>query len=306
MADGDGTEPNEPNRPAAPKAPPPGFAGPRPQPPPGFAGPRPPIGGPGAPTGPGGLPPSVVQPLPPTGERASTREARRGSDRRVALWIFAGLAIVAAGVGIKVLSGSGSKVDDATAKRSVPADTTAPQAADPRFHRFVRDYCDQKDATQAAKASPYKPGSLSYTTVSYQQAIGAPGPRTGWFMLNVSPKVGTPEEVSSFEGVAPARLQLATCVRTKGEEQTGINCTYEGDPTFGDEQAVVALVRTRYELQVHEVKTGRVVATGEVATDDETCPEDALVEGGDTVSAPMVPQIITDWFRQHFQGGVPS
>ncbi|MFN8019001.1 MAG: hypothetical protein U0P45_12890 [Acidimicrobiales bacterium] len=174
---------------------------------------------------------------------------------------------------------------------------------DPAFHRFVRDFCTTQDKAQADKATPYKPGTLAYTSVFYPQAIGAPGQRTGWFMLNISPTVGTPEEESSFSGTPSARLQLATCVTGPSERSTGINCSYDGDPALGGEASVVELVQTTYDLTVYEVASGKVVAKGQVATDGKTCPKDALVEMGDTVSSPMTNQIITAWFASHAKGG---
>lgn len=283
------SQPVAPAEPTGPGAAPPGFA----------AG----VGIPG--TQGAGVPPTVPPAIVPPREPVRRPPPKRSNGPL----IFGAIAVLAVVGLIFALQKGLESSDDAKSAPTKTVESTAVPSNpnnDPKVVEFVRDYCSLTDKSLASEVPPYEPGETAYTSVFYKQAIGAPGQRTGWVLMPTSPEVGSPMDPDEFLAIDATDVRLAACLEIGPGEPTELNCTYtQTNPNLPEGDQFTMLMRTPYIVRVYEIHTGEVVATGSVATADDVCPEEALVELSDNVSGPMTEAIIATWFTEHFVDGVP-
>lgn len=231
-----------------------------------------------------------------------------GAKRSKGPTILVVLAMVGAVAFILVVQGMLSEGDEAgeQAAKTVVSTSVAPNPDnDPKVLAFVETYCIVPDRSLAGAVPAYDPSSEALASVFYDQAIGAPGPRTGFFIQPVAPKVGTAIEGEDIPAITATEVRLAACLERGPGIPTEVRCTYTQDPSLGLGDAETTLYQTPYGITVTEIHSGTVIATGEVLTTATDCPSPALVELSDNVSGPMTPELVTAWFSEHFVDGKP-
>lgn len=237
------------------------------------------------------------------------RPAPKASKRPFVL-LLAALAFVAGAVVVQRALRAADDTEKDQPVQAVP-DTGIPpnEDNDPDLVAAARDYCTSRPTAEVAGRMPaYDPKDEAYSTVFWDQAIGAGSPtvRTEWYLQPLTPELGFPMDSEEFGAVDVTKVRLATCLDRRGTTPSSKRCAFTGDPALGAGDAQVTLVATTYDVTVYEIRTGKVLTTGQVLTDTSACPASAMPEGEDYVSGPMTDDLIRAWFAEHLAGGTPS
>jgi hypothetical protein len=101
-------------------------------------------------------------------------------------------------------------------------------------------------------------------------------------------------------------VSLAVCLSEESSEPSGGNCDYELTNSDDRGRLVRApLLATTYQAQLYELRSGSVLASGEVTTAVDECPELAYVEV-EGVSNPLPAEAVVLWMASQLPGGIPA
>jgi len=168
---------------------------------------------------------------------------------------------------------------------------------------LIEGFCaDPKPLTSPGTIATFTPGAGAVAFVEVPQPASSTDPVEN-VVAQVSPTVGDP----TLQLAASVDLvSLAVCVDQTGSTKTGTTCRYElTNPSSVGERDEAPLLETSYRVRVMELRTGKAVATGNLTSSTEACPEYAYI-GGKGVSAALTPEQVLGWVGEHLAGGQPG
>lgn len=190
------------------------------------------------------------------------------------------LALAALGGGIAIAQ----RVDERETAEQVERDATAGDV--------VRGWCDDpRPWSGPGTVASYVPGegAVAFLEVpTPASALEASEP----VVMQIAPQV-TDDALDLDEAVS--YVSLAVCVSQTGTAPTDLACRYEltNKSELGEEDTV-PLVETTYRARIRVLDTAKVVATGNLTSTTDACPEEAyMVPSG--VSNPLTSDQVIEW-----------
>lgn len=164
----------------------------------------------------------------------------------------------------------------------------------------VERYCEQPRALD--DATPFQPGQPAAAHIEVPQPESSTEPPSA-LTAPASPSVGDPSlDLEASIGL----VSLRVCVTPAGTEPTEGSCEYRfTNPDDRGEQTSAQLEATTFTAELYDLHTGEVLASGELATATDRCPEFAVLDGG-RVSNPLDPGVVLLWLSGVLPGGVPA
>lgn len=188
------------------------------------------------------------------------------------------LAILGGGIAVA------QRIDEQDAAEQAEREATAADV--------VRGWCDDpRPWTGPGTIAPYAPGEGAVAFIDVPtpaSALAASEP----VVMQIAPTV-TDDPLDLDEAVS--YVSLAVCVSQTGTSPTDLACRYEltNKSELGDEDSV-PLVETTYRARIRVLETAEVVATGNLSSATDACPQEAyLVPSG--VSNPLTSEQIIEW-----------
>ena len=178
---------------------------------------------------------------------------------------------------------------------------TASKAADARV-ALVRGFCaDDRALGASSGVVGFKPGTGAVAYVQLPQPASSTEP-AGSRVVQVSPIVGKPN-LSLAKSIN--LVSLAACVDERASAVVPGTCDYDlTNPSSVGTSATAKLVKTSYRVRLIEMRTGKTLTSGTIATPTDACPAFAFI-GGDGVSNPLTDTLILKWVGQHLPAGHP-
>ena len=188
---------------------------------------------------------------------------------------------------------------------------------------FLRKYC-AKPGARWAEVPAYEAAAPSSTHLvfaeegldnGYHKDVPGeskrPGPPTSWGGgVALSPATGT---MCGQGDAAPVRT--VTCISLAATEPSGkvrAFLTGPGAPVVGatPDSADLQLARNRFSVKVFELRTGKVLHQGQIATPAEVRPEQVITEEGQPLGTQVAYGITQHdalaWLSSHFVAGEPA
>jgi hypothetical protein len=232
-----------------------------------------------------------VEPFPTQGGTPpDPSSGRRTARRAIGAVLVAALAIAAIGSGWAYLRDRDDAPEQAAPTVSTDdADEVAEPGEDPRAE-LVRGFCDDPRALGDEMAE-FVPGQGAVAYVQVPQPASSTTPVDN-LTVQVAPTVGEP----TLELPAAINLvSLAVCTDLTSSEPTTTTCDFEltNPGSIGEEQTA-PLAADAYELRLYELRTGEVLAEGELTSAIDRCPELAYLDG-DVVANPLPQSEVLTW-----------
>lgn len=164
----------------------------------------------------------------------------------------------------------------------------------------VERYCEQPRALD--DATPFQPGQPAAAHIEVPQPESSTEP-PGALTAPASPSVGDPSlDLEASIGL----VSLGVCVTPTSTEATDGTCEYRlTNPTDRGEEASARLEATTFTAELYDLHSGDVLATGELTTAVDRCPEFAVLDG-ERVSNPLEAGVVLLWLSSVLPGGVPA
>jgi hypothetical protein len=164
----------------------------------------------------------------------------------------------------------------------------------------VERYCEQPRAID--DATPFEPGQPAAAHIELPQPASSTEP-PGEVTAPASPSVGDPTlDLEASLGL----VSLGVCVSPAGTEATEGTCEYRlTNRANRGEETSTRLEATTFTAELYDLHTGDVLASGELTTATDRCPEFAVL-GSDRVSNPLEVGAVLLWLATVLPGGVPA
>ena len=213
--------------------------------------------------------------------------------------LVAALAITAAGGAWAYLQDDDSPTTAPAARTVDPSDVAAP-GEDPRAE-LVRGFCADPGALGDDLAG-FVPGEGAVAYVQVPQPPSSTEPVDN-VVVQVSPTVGEP---TLSLGAAINLVSVAVCTEQTATEPTVATCDFElTNPDAIGEERTAPLLADTYRLRLHDLRSGEVLAEGELTSDVATCPRLAYLDVDGVSNALPTSQVLA-WIALQVPGIVPD